>query len=108
MRDMQNTLATTKEAAQAKPVVAAGKTAEEKKAARLLRQQQIEAEEEIENLKQENIARAEVERQQKVLNMSRGRSANKKSAAEDFGLDIDEDQLGASAKKPNPFAQDRI
>jgi len=42
MRDMQNTLATTKEAAsavQAKPVVAAGKTAEEKKAARLLRQQ---------------------------------------------------------------------
>jgi len=41
--------------------------------------------------------------------MSRGRSAGKKkSAAEDFNLDIDEDQLGASAKKPNPFAQDRM
>ena len=59
-------------------------------------------------MKQEMKERAEVERQQKVLNMSRGRSAGKKlSAADEFGLDVDEDQLGMSSKKPNPFNQDR-
>ena len=83
-KEMERTLATTQESAvaQAKqPVVSGQKTAEEKRQARLLRQQQIEAEEEIENLKQENLARAEMERQQRVLNLSRGRSAGKKSSA---------------------------